>query len=180
VLAGQYGLSRNTVARFLRVQQLILSLKTRLDAGEIAFISAVTLSFLKERDQRALDKCMKTNGFNVDMRKADVLRAYSDKGTLDEGKIYLILNGELGQPPKKNRTPTVKVSKTLYARFFKPDQSAREIQDYVEKALCFYFEYQAQKNALRTKPRKSEPDPGYDEPHDIDENEDDEDDWLEQ
>ena len=58
VVAKEYSLSRNTVARYLRINQLIPSLKTRLDNGEFAFIPAVTLSFLKETEQQLLDKCV--------------------------------------------------------------------------------------------------------------------------
>jgi ParB family chromosome partitioning protein len=175
VLAEKYGLSRNTVARFLRVHQLIPAIKARLDANEIAFIPAVTLSFLKEREQRLVDKCIALNGFSVDVRKSNVLRDYSGRGRLDEEKIYLILNSELGQPPKKNRTPTVKVNRTLYAKFFQPSQSAREIQDYVERALCFYHEYQNNRNKRRNE-QIHEPSDDDTQNMDIDEDED----WLEQ
>ena len=72
------------------------------------------------------------------MRKADVLRDYSGRGKLGSENIYLILNGEIGQPPKKNRTPTVKVSKDVYAKYFTPKQTTKEIQEYVEKALDYY------------------------------------------
>jgi len=68
-------------------------LKTRLDDGDIAFIPAVTLSFLKEDEQ---------------------------------GLVA--------------RTPTVKIDKSLYARYFQSNQSAKEVQDIVEKALQMYFE----------------------------------------
>ena len=46
--------------------------------------------------------------------------------------------------PKPNRTPTVKVDKAVYARYFKPSQPAKEVQDIVEKALEMYFEQQKQ------------------------------------
>ena len=137
-VGDSYGLSKDSVARYLRVHQLAPELKTRVDFDEIPFIPAVTLSYLKVTEQKQLDKCMEQNGFKVDMRKADVLRDYSSRGKLDSESIYLILNGEVGQPPKKNRTPTVKVSKAVYVKYFTPKQTTREIQDYVEKALDFY------------------------------------------
>jgi ParB family chromosome partitioning protein len=52
-----YSLSKDTVARYLRINQLIPALKSRLDNGDFAFIPAVTLSFLKEAEQTLLDKC---------------------------------------------------------------------------------------------------------------------------
>ena len=139
IVANEYSLSNRTVARYLRIDKLISALKTRLDNGEFSFIPAVTLSFLKEPEQQLLDKCISLNEFTADMKKADTLRQYSERGKLDEESIYLILSGEIGQKPKPNRTPTVKVSKTVYAKYFKSGQSAKEIQEIVEKALEMYF-----------------------------------------
>lgn len=138
-VAQAYGLDRNTVARYLRVFQLTANLKLRLDAGEIGFIASVTLSFLSEQEQFELDKCIELNRFKVDGKKANLLREYSENRNLDEEKIYLILSGEIGKKPKPNRTPTVKVSKKIYTQYFRPEQSPKEIQAIVEKALSLYF-----------------------------------------
>ena len=54
-----------------------------------------------------------------------------------EVPIRRILSG--AAIPKPNRTPTVKVRKEVYAKYFKPNQPAREIQNIVEKALEMYF-----------------------------------------
>jgi len=140
IVASEYNLSRNTVARYLRIEQLIPTLKTHLDSGKIAFIAAVTLSYLKEAEQEALSDCMERHNLSVDMKKADVLRNYSEKGRLDGDAIKRILSGAMAHKP--TRTPTVKVSKTVYAKYFKPNQPAKEVQDIVEKALVMFFEHQ--------------------------------------
>jgi ParB family chromosome partitioning protein len=142
IVAKEYSLSKDTVARYLRIHQLVPALKTMLDGGAVAFIPAVTLSFLKEREQNEVARCIELNCFSCDMKKADVLRQYSQDSKLNEDNTFLILNGELGQKPPPNRTPVVKVNKAVYARYFKPNQSAKEIQDIVEKALAMYFEAQ--------------------------------------
>jgi len=139
-VAREYSLSKDQVANYLRISKLITVLKTRLDNGSLGVTSAVTLSFLKESEQQLLDKCIDLNKFAVDMKKADILRQYSEKGKLTEDNIYLILSSKVGQKPKPNRTPTIKVSKSVYAKYFKSSQSAKEIQDVVEKALELYFE----------------------------------------
>jgi ParB family chromosome partitioning protein len=134
----EYGLSKDTVARYLRVQFLIPKLKSLLDDGNIAFVACVTLSYLKEKEQILLADCMENNGLSVDMKKADLLRQFSEKGKLNGESVYRILSGET--TPKPNRTPTVKIDKTVYSKYFKPNQSAKEIQETVEKALEMYFE----------------------------------------
>jgi ParB family chromosome partitioning protein len=138
-LAAEYGLSPNRVALYLRVHQLIKPLKERLDRGEFALSAAANLSFLKQSEQKAVDKCIELNGLKPDMKKTDSLRNYSADKKLNDETVYLILNGEIDRPPKKNRTPTVKVAKNIYARYFKPEQSAKEVQEVVEKALEYYF-----------------------------------------
>jgi len=132
-----YSLSKNTIARYLRVQHLIPALKARLDKDEIAFMPAVTLSFLKEQEQELVDGCMERNNLRVDMKKSDMLRQHSEKGKLDGESVRKILTGDAA--PKPNRAPTVKISKTVYARYFGPGQPAKEVQATVEKALEMYF-----------------------------------------
>lgn len=144
ILAENYSLSKSTVARYLRIHQLAASLKTRLDNGEIPFIPAVTLSFLKEREQVLLDRCIELNGFKVDMKKADILRGYSERGKLEDENMYLILIGELGRPPRKKRPPAFKIKPKVYSLYFSPDQKASEVEEVIEKALEFYFNHQKQ------------------------------------
>ena len=84
-----------------------------------------------------MEKCISQNGLVVDMKKADTLRQYSGKGKLDEESVCRILSGHVR--PKPNRTPTVKIGKEVYAQYFKPNQSAKEVHSIVEKALELYF-----------------------------------------
>ena len=114
-----------------------MSWKSHVDNGGIPFISAVTLSYLHESEQKLLAKCMEQHGFFVDMKKADMLRNYSAKDRLDGDAINRILSGAMVHKPK--RTPTVKISKTVYAKYFKQNQPAKEVQDIIEKALEMYF-----------------------------------------
>jgi len=69
-----------------------------------------------------------------------MLRKHSEKQRLDVDSIKRILSGAMAYKP--NRTPTVKISKTVYSKYFKTNQSAMEVQEVVEKALESYFERQ--------------------------------------
>ena len=139
LVGAMYGLSSREISRYIRINKLLPTLKTRLDNGEIAFIPAVTLSFIHEEQQEQLNYCLELTGFKVDMTKANILREYSEKGKLDPESIACILSGELRQKPKTNRTPTVKIGKSVYARYFKPEQTAADVQKIVEAALAYYF-----------------------------------------
>ena len=139
-VAEKYSLSKRMVSRYLRIQELIPAFKVMLDDEGLSFIPAVTLSFLKETEQTLVADCMERNGLSVDMKKADLLRQFSEKSKLNGESVYKILLGEAA--PKPNRTPTVKIEKDVYARYFKPNQSAKEVQETVEKALELYFAQQ--------------------------------------
>ncbi len=137
VVASEYNLSRNTVARYLRIAQLTPELKARLDNNDFAFISAVTISFLKAEEQKLLDACMESGNSSVDMKKADMLRKLSEEGKLDSESVKRVLTGEA--EPKEKRSQTVKLSNAIYVKYFKPNQPAKEVQSVVEKALELYF-----------------------------------------
>ena len=140
IIAHEYGLKRETVVYYLRVNKLIPELKIMLDDGKIVISSAATLSYLKIEEQILIADCMERNGLSVDVKKADFLRQFSQKGKLNGENVYKVLSGET--TPKPSRTPTVKIDKSIYSRYFKPSQSAKEIQATVEKALEMYFEQQ--------------------------------------
>jgi len=78
-----YSLSKNTVSRYIRVQFLIPALKNMLDDETLALRAAVALSFLKANEQELVADCMTRNSFSVDMKKADILRQFSDNGKLE-------------------------------------------------------------------------------------------------
>ena len=140
-IGDKYSLSKNTIARYLRINKLIPKLKNLLDDGNINFIPAVTISFLKEDEQPILNEYIIRYKFSVDIKKAEIMRQYSEKNKLDGESIYKILSGETTQK-KSNRVPAVKISKTVYAKYFQPEQSVKEIQEIIEKALQMYFDRQ--------------------------------------
>jgi ParB family chromosome partitioning protein len=137
-VAEMYSLSRVNVFRYLRVNQLVSPLKAMLDSDSVPFVAAVTLSFLQESEQTQLADCIEQGKFSVDMKKADALRQLSEKGKLSADAIRRVMSGDM--KPKPNRTPTVKIDKAVYAKYFKPSQSAKEVQNIVVKALELYFQ----------------------------------------
>ena len=138
-VADLYSLSARTVSRYLRIHQLYPALKNILDDDIIAFIPAVTLSHLSHTEQKLLADCINKHNFPVDMKKADMLRKYSEKSKLDKDSINRILSGAMAYKP--SRTPTVKISKTVFVKYFDSKQSSKEIQGIVEAALAFYHEH---------------------------------------
>lgn len=140
VVAKEYGLSKDTVARYLRIHRLICSLKVRLDREEIPFIPAVNLSFLRENEQELLDKCIGLNDFKVDIKKAELLRQYSESDKLNNDTIYLILSGEINRVKNKRRSYSFKIKPKVYKKYFTDRQRPPEVEEIIEKALDYYFQ----------------------------------------
>jgi ParB family chromosome partitioning protein len=131
-----YSLSRNTIARYLRIHRLTRELKAQLDNGFIPFLAAVEVSFMFLENQHQLAECLE-NGYKINVSKAVVLRDKSKAKTLDLDIMKSILTGQTAATENKPRR--VKINGELYSRYFKPEQSAKEIEDIVEEALTMYF-----------------------------------------
>jgi len=86
-VAEMYSLSKNTVARYLRINKLTPPLKRRLDSGSIPFLPAVTLSFLRIEEQILLDECLTANNLSITLKSSDLLRQHSEKGGLTKDNI---------------------------------------------------------------------------------------------
>lgn len=138
-VGDQYNLSKNTVARYLRLNELIPELLARVDNEEIAFIPAVALSFIRKSEQQDTERIILNNNFKVDMVKADILRSNSEAGSLTSDRIYAILSGELGKKKKSNKPVSIKIKPKVISRFFTQEQKPTEIEEVIEKALELYF-----------------------------------------
>jgi ParB family chromosome partitioning protein len=135
----EYGFSKNTVARLLRVNKLNDGLKKRVDDGEISIRCAVDLSYLADTEQQEAEKVLSENEFKVDMKKTDMLRSHSESDKLDEKSAYQILSGEINRKPKSTTPPPVKIKHKIYSKYFPTDTKASEIEKVIDKALELYF-----------------------------------------
>jgi len=136
----EYGLSRNTVARLLRVDKLIHGLKNRIDCDEISLRCAVDLSYLIDSEQEEVEKVLLENEFKVDMKKTEMMRNYSTNSKLNEKTIYQILSGEINKKQKATTAPSIKIKYKVYSKFFLPETKTSEIEKVVEEALELYFQ----------------------------------------
>ncbi|ODA43210.1 ParB N-terminal domain-containing protein [Desulfosporosinus sp. BG] len=135
----EYGLSKNTVARLLRVDKLDNDLKIRMDNSEISIRCAVDLSYLAEAEQVEVNKVLTENEYKVDMKKTDMLRNYSENNKLNEKNIFQILSGEINKKPKSTTPSPVKIKHKVYSKYFPADTKASEIERIVDEALEWYF-----------------------------------------
>ena len=152
IVAAEYGLSRNSVARLLRIDHLIIELKRRVDDAEIGIYPAVDLSYLSETEQRLVDGILFDQGYKVDMKKSKLLRDYS--GRLTHEQVERILSGEATRKPRSKTPAPFKLKHKVYAKYFSPQSKTSEIEEIIDKALEMYFTHQRQQQ----KSKKTEED----------------------
>ena len=136
-IGEMYGLARNTVARYVRIDKLVHELKVLLDNGTIPFLAAVELSFLQNHEQHQLVRYL-NDGHTINERKAKALREQSKTKALDDDIMQNIIVGQTDTTEVKPRR--VNISGDFYGRYFKPEQSAQEVESIVEEALKLYFD----------------------------------------
>lgn len=142
IVAQEYGLSKNTVARLLRIDKLTPSLKAMVDDAKIGLYPAVSLSYLNDTEQQVVHETLSRNDYKVDMKKAELLRGYS--GQLTDEQAARILSGEAIRKPR-NKTPVpFKLKHKVYAKYFSSTQKAAEVEEIIDKALEMYFTIQKQ------------------------------------
>ncbi|GHV35053.1 stage 0 sporulation protein J [Clostridia bacterium] len=134
-LGGQYGLSKNTIARYLRVNELIGKLKDMLDDGAVAMRTAVSLSYLKAKEQELVWQALQDESAQLTMRKAEELRDLSGQRELTERTVKKLLKIE----PSVVKTTKVKISSDVMSRYFGEERDAKEVEDVVAKALEAWF-----------------------------------------
>ncbi|WP_044482059.1 ParB N-terminal domain-containing protein [Paenibacillus antibioticophila] len=144
IVAHEYGLSKNTVARLLRIDKLSPPLKAMVDEAKIGLYPAVSLSYLNDTEQQVVHEALSRNDFKVDMKKAELLREHS--GQLTNEQAVRILSGEATRKPR-NKTPApFKLKHKVYAKYFSSSHKAAEVEEIIDKALEMYFTNQQKKS----------------------------------
>jgi len=90
------GLSKNTIARYLRINKLIPELKVRLDGDGIGdkllIRTAVSLSYLSEDEQKIVDDLLAGSLYHIDMYKAEAIRKQAEEQELTADDIKSLLS----------------------------------------------------------------------------------------
>ncbi len=133
----QYDLSARSVARYLRLDKLNLSLKDLVDKGQIAMRAGVDLSYMSADSQEMVEAIISENTFKVDMKKATTLKAYDKSGKLTWDKAVAIISGEITKKDKK--PPAFKVQPSIISKYFRSNEKKKDIEETIEKALAMYF-----------------------------------------
>lgn len=137
--AEELDLSKNMIARYIRIDTLIDEIKLLLDDKELAMMAAVELSYISIENQQLLAELINSNEYKCDISKAKLIRELQVKNKLTIATMTEVLSGK-----KVKRKPGApkgyKVSGKVIQKYFKPEQDDKEIGEIIEKALELYFE----------------------------------------
>lgn len=137
-VADEYDLSKNMIARYIRIDTLIEDIKVMLDDKEIALIAAVELSYISEENQNIFVELMKTDGNKCDIKKAKLIRELQQKGKLTIATMQEVLSGEKTKKSPGKPKP-FKVNGGIIKKYFKPEDKQKDIEEIIDKALELYF-----------------------------------------
>jgi len=133
-IGEEYSMSRNSVARLIRINKLVDALKEAVDSGAVSVRAAVELSYIDENSQIQVSEFLDT--VKIDIKKAVEIRSAADEnGSVIRSEIVRIMTKNEKMPKPRH----YKISSDRIGRFFKEDTSDSEIEDVVEKALELYF-----------------------------------------
>lgn len=146
----EYELSKNTIARLIRINKLLAACDkytVAVDEKILSARAAVELSYIKPAALEAIFKKYKTSivvdnmwhdGVKVDMKLAELLRTVFNKfdGTIEEAERML----DTVDKCKKLKKRSYKVKTETITKYFDGDESDEYIDDIVDQALKMYFE----------------------------------------
>ena len=138
-----YGLSKDSVARLVRINTLDEQLKSFIDEGDISVRAGVNLSYLQPSQQQILIQimldCVNTK---ISMKQSELLRQLSSQNNLTENNIReIVLLGKLSNnSDTAPRKPIkVKISADIGAKYFPPNLDEDKVREIIELALEQYF-----------------------------------------
>lgn len=122
-IGAEYGLSKGSVIRLIRIDKLIDELKALVDSGDVSIRAGVELSFLSAEAQAEIVE--QSKDFKIDMKKAKSLREAADgEGNINRDTIIRIITGVVEIKPKPK---SVKISNDTYRKYFGEEAKAKEI-----------------------------------------------------
>jgi len=137
-LGNEYGMTGRNIARYMRVDKLIPEFKEELDNGALSLVAAVDLSYLSEKEQKAVAAAVSEDKVKLNPKNAAAIRAES--GNITQKSIRKIADSAARQ--NKKDAVSIKLSMTVYQKYF-ANRKAAEAADIVEKALETWFRKEA-------------------------------------
>jgi len=134
IVGEEYGLSRNTVARLLRINKLHEGIKTWVNDGKISVRAAVELSYMDGKTQEELYRINTDSETGAMSQKISEKTARELRNAADKNALVQILSGR----EKTSDTKAVRINAEVYDKYF-GGMNTKQISYVIEQALESYF-----------------------------------------
>jgi len=142
IVAKESGENRMQISRYIRLTHLIPQLLDKVDEKKLAFIPAVELSYLKEREQKWLfSNLEREEYFGIPLAMARKLKGISQNGLLTEKKIDELIVAKVQTPPRQ-----VKISHKVISKYFPDEVTPQERDSVIDRALEEWFRRHPEKS----------------------------------
>ncbi len=138
-IGENYGMTGRNIARYMRLNHTTEQIKEMVDAGTMAMVTAVELSYLSEEEQRQVCNVMDVHGGKIN--NAQAVELHNAAGSLTEDKVKNILVGEVKEKPISDAKLFAQIKK----KYFK-GKSTEEALDVLEQALASWFAGEGEAN----------------------------------
>ena len=136
-LGKEYHLSGASIARYLRLNELSDSWKQGVDNEKIGLTMAVELSYLSKEIQEYLYQQCKELELPLKPSDTKALHLMNRQEELNKEMITTYLLNL--KKPKMKEYQNIKLSQSIYQKFFRYEESKEEVEGIIEKALEIYF-----------------------------------------
>ena len=146
----EYKLSKNSVARLLRINTLTEDLKQSIDLDLLPVRAGVELSYISETAQRAvfeyLGETVTKNGkeyqaVRIDMKTAPALRnLFADFNGDEKTAVKMLESYFKGIEDKPVKPKKRKLNAEVYSKYFDEEQTDEYVNNVIDEALKMYFE----------------------------------------
>lgn len=142
MLARQIGESRNQIARYIRLTNLIPKILDMVDEEKLAFRSAVELSYLSEEEQYELHAVMELEQVIPSLSQANRMKRMSQSGKLDMDMLYEIIGEE-----KPNQREKLKLYADTLEEYFPSDFTPKQKVELIQTLVKEWHMGQIQKES---------------------------------
>ena len=138
-IGEDYGMTGRNIARYMRLNQTTEQIKGMVDAGTMAMVTAVELSYLSEEEQKQVCAVLDENGGKI--KNAQAVELHNEAGSLTEDKVKSILVGEMKEKPVSDAKMFAQIKK----KYFK-GKTTEEVLEVLEQALASWFAGEGEAN----------------------------------
>lgn len=135
-LAEKVGESKNQIFRYIRLTELVPEILQMVDDRQIAFRSAVEISYLSEEQQYTLLEAMSYNDATPSLAQAIKMKKFMQEGKLTDEVISSIMQEEKPNQREKPAFRDERITKLIPKSIPRGQET-----DFVVKALEFYHRH---------------------------------------